>query len=129
MCVGLGRFAHSVFLRQGTVDLWWGLGNSTGLFYYGFYSPHWSYDGWGGPLYWWKLTDDDKFVGNDKFLYKQTYGKAPPDYSTCGLGVKQSPINIRASTWSKPNRHVILQISNPLVAHSIRTCWTNKYLW
>lgn len=26
---------------------------------YGYYVPHWTYQGWGGPKYWKKLTNND----------------------------------------------------------------------
>ena len=26
---------------------------------YGYYVPHWTYQGWGGPAYWKKLTNNE----------------------------------------------------------------------
>ena len=88
---------------------WFGLHNRSGFFYYGFYAPHWSYDGWGGPRYWWRLTHESKYshAAIDKTLYKATKKTdSLLDYRQCGVGVQQSPIDIRASTWTKPGRHV-----------------------
>ena len=34
-----------------TPQYWWGN--------YGYYVPHWTYEGWGGPKYWKKLTNNE----------------------------------------------------------------------
>lgn len=93
-------------LRQATVSSWWGLGNQSGFVYYGFYVPHWSYDGGGGPNYWWTLTHKSKksHAPIDEHLYKVTKKSDYLNYSQCRLGVQQSPIDIPASTWSKRDR-------------------------
>ena len=76
----------------------------------GYYVPHWSYDGWGGPPYWGHLTLPAKFYGNDATTwrehYKTKYGKEPSNYGLCKMGVKQSPIDISASAWAKASRSV-----------------------
>jgi len=36
--------------------------------------------------------------------YKEKKGKSPATYSLCSKGLQQSPIDIRASAWTKPNR-------------------------
>ena len=70
----------------------------------GYYVPHWSYDGWGGPLYWGTLTLPANLSGDDpeiwKRKYKEAHGKEPADYLTCWSGGRQSPIDIATFTWS-----------------------------
>ena len=77
--------------------------------FYGYFAPHWSYDGWGGPVYWGKLT---KFPDDgQKTLYKRTkHTDTVPSYTTCDLGARQSPIDITSIV--KPNKNASHTVGN-----------------
>merc|ERR1719331_3592035 len=91
---------------------------------YGYYVPHWNYQGWGGPIYWKKLTNNDDghmdvynnlktrrdewTVADDHKYVEKTglnaggcaLGRECVSYKMCYDGKFQSPININAVSWA-----------------------------
>lgn len=97
---------------------------------YGYYVPHWNYQGWGGPIYWKKLTNnvdghmdtynnipsrrEEWTVSPDDGKYVQQTGlgqarcistKQCVSYKKCAEGVYQSPININVVSWAEDSTY------------------------
>jgi len=99
---------------------------------YGYYVPHWTYQGWGGPTYWKKLTnneDDQMSTYNNKRKSEWTVpdnetaeyidhngnckaGMECVSYSICEKGKYQSPININAWSWKNESQNANSQYRN-----------------
>jgi len=104
---------------------------------YGYYVPHWNYQGWGGPIYWKKLSNnadghmdvynnievrrDEWTVSHDdkKYVYQTGLdkgscipGKQCVSYKKCAEGQYQSPININVVSWAEDSQKTDSQFQN-----------------
>ena len=83
---------------------------------FGYYKPHWAYDGWGGPLYWPELTRDPVLGGQHDLTSwernEERHGRYPYTYDTCGFGNEQSPINIPVESITSDSAYMSVTHKN-----------------